>query len=43
MLTSSRGQDPTPVYLSIGFFFLLITIPAGLLLMYLERKAVILR
>jgi len=43
LLTSSRGQDPTPVYLGIGFFFLLITIPAGLILQFLERKAVILR
>ncbi|GAA3596926.1 amino acid ABC transporter permease [Kineosporia mesophila] len=43
LLTSSRGQDPTAVYLGIGFFFLLITIPAGLILQYLERKAVILR
>lgn len=43
LLTSSRGQDPTPVYLGIGFFFLLITIPAGLLLQVVERKAVILR
>ncbi len=42
-LTSSRGYDAVPVYLGIGFFFLLITIPAGLVLGYLERKAVILR
>ncbi len=43
LLTGSRGQDPTPVYLGIGFFFLLITVPAGLVLQFLERKAVILR
>ncbi|MBT0773861.1 amino acid ABC transporter permease [Kineosporia sp. J2-2] len=43
LLTSSRGQDPTAVYLGIGFFFLMITIPAGLLLQFLERKAAILR
>jgi len=43
LLPSSRGPDPTPVYLGIGFFFLLITIPAGLILQFLERKAVILR
>ncbi len=42
-MTSSRGYDAVPVYLGIGFFFLLITIPAGLVLGYLERKAVILR
>jgi glutamate transport system permease protein len=42
-LTSAQGYAATPVFLAIGLFYLFITIPAGLALQVLERKAVILR
>jgi glutamate transport system permease protein len=42
-LTSAQGYSSTPVFLAIGFFYLCITIPAGLILQVLERRAVIVR
>ena len=42
-LTSAQGYASTPVFLAIGFFYLCITIPAGLILQVLERRAVIVR
>jgi glutamate transport system permease protein len=42
-LTSAQGYAATPVFLAIGFFYLCITIPSGLVLQFLERRAVILR
>lgn len=42
-LTSAQGYASTPVFLAIGFFYLCITIPAGLILQVLERRAVIFR
>jgi glutamate transport system permease protein len=42
-LTSAQGYAATPVFLAIGAAYLCITIPAGLLLQFLERRAVILR
>jgi glutamate transport system permease protein len=42
-LTSAQGYASTPVFLAIGLFYLCITIPAGLILQALERRAVIVR
>lgn len=42
-MTSAQGYAATPVVLAIGVFYLCITIPAGLLLQILERRAVIAR
>ncbi len=42
-LTSAQGYASTPVFLAIGFFYLCITIPSGLILQVLERRAVIVR
>lgn len=42
-LTSARGYASTPVFLAIGLFYLCITIPTGLILQVLERRAVIVR
>jgi glutamate transport system permease protein len=42
-LTSAQGYASTPVFLAIGLFYLCITIPSGLILQALERRAVIIR
>ncbi|HST84953.1 MAG TPA: amino acid ABC transporter permease [Kineosporiaceae bacterium] len=42
-LTSAQGYASTPVFLAIGLAYLCITIPAGLILQALERRAVIIR
>jgi glutamate transport system permease protein len=42
-LTSAKGYASTPVFLAIGLFYLCITIPTGLILQVLERRAVIIR
>jgi glutamate transport system permease protein len=42
-MTSAQGYAPTPVVLAIGVFYLCITIPSGLILQVLERRAVIVR
>jgi glutamate transport system permease protein len=42
-LTSAQGYASTPVFLAIGLFYLCITIPSGLILQVLERRAVIVR
>jgi len=42
-LTSAQGYASTPVFLAIGLAYLCITIPAGLILQVLERRAVIVR
>jgi glutamate transport system permease protein len=42
-LTSAQGYASTPVFLGIAFFYLCITIPSGLILQLLERRAVIIR
>jgi glutamate transport system permease protein len=42
-LTSAQGYASTPVFLGIGLCYLCITIPAGLILQVLERRAVIIR
>jgi glutamate transport system permease protein len=42
-LTSAQGYASTPVFLAIGLAYLCITIPAGLILQALERRAVIVR
>ena len=42
-LTSAQGYASTPVFLAIALFYLCITIPAGLILQVLERRAVIFR
>jgi glutamate transport system permease protein len=42
-MTSAQGYAATPVVLAIGVFYLCITIPSGLILQVLERRAVIVR
>jgi glutamate transport system permease protein len=42
-LTSAQGYASTPVFLALGLFYLCITIPSGLFLQVLERRAVIVR
>jgi glutamate transport system permease protein len=42
-LTSAQGYASGPVFLAIGLAYLCITIPAGLILQVLERRAVIVR
>jgi glutamate transport system permease protein len=42
-LTSAQGYASAPVFLALGLFYLCITIPSGLILQVLERRAVIVR
>jgi glutamate transport system permease protein len=42
-LASAQGYDPVPVYTGVAIGYLCITIPAGLLLLAIERKVAILR
>jgi glutamate transport system permease protein len=42
-LASAQGYDSVPVYTGVAIGYLCITIPAGLLLLALERKVAILR
>ena len=42
-LISARGYDPLPVLLGVTVGYLMITLPAGALLAFLERRLVILR
>ncbi len=42
-LTSARGYAATPVLLGVAVGYLLITLPAGAFLAWLERKVAIVR
>jgi glutamate transport system permease protein len=42
-LTSAQGYPPTAVFAGIAVGYLCITVPAGLIFQFIERKAVILR
>lgn len=42
-LSSAQGYASTPVILGMGAFYLFLTIPSGLVLQVLERRAVIVR